>query len=335
MAGFDLTALASTLGDYSRENSRDLFARQLYMAGERQPEQPRHWLDTIRRGFFRDEQAFARMLVQMDVQERNPTVVEQSTTPITIEGALRKLRDLETIFSITPESLENTWMDEMVQMARKFRDQPEYSDIEFVPWLTQYLVDKWLENLYLNTVWQGDYTASFSYAQSWAAAADGFLTLITDDLAAVTPKITNVVATGAITNANAYDQLEAMGKAVPAALRYKPLVLYCAEQIADWYNHDRAVTYPGDNSSLHPQYKLYSLRDRSNVVIQPVPEMAGSQRVVIAQEGNLSLDMDGRNATGPELVYHPKNVKEIQVQIKASVGMSLTMPQELIVNDQA
>ena len=333
MAGFDLTALATSLGDYSREHSKELFARTLYTAGERQPEQPRHWLDTVRRGFFKDEQAFARMLVNLQVHERSTTVTEQTATPITIEGALRKLRDMETIFSITPESLENTWLDEMVMMARKFRDQPEYSDVEFVPWLTEYLVGKFLEEFYLNTVWGGVYVSGFTYAQSWAAAADGFLKVVTDAITATT--ISNVVVTGAITASNAYDSFETVGKAVPRNLRYKPLVLYCAEQLSDWYNHDRATTYPGDNAQLHPEYKLYRLRDRSNITIMPVPEMEGSQRLILAQENNLSLDMDGRNATGPELVYHPKNVKEIQVLMKASAGMSITMPAEVTVNDQA
>lgn len=330
---FDLTALAATLGAYSREHTGEVLREKINMGLASEPEAPLSAADLIRTRFFRDEQSFARVKISLQAREKSSTVVEQPNPAIEVEGALRKLRDIETITSFAPGNLENTWLDEttIYSAPSKFRQMPDLADMEFVPWIVQHMLDKFVSSIIENTLFGGVYVPGFTYVQSWGAAFDGFLQDITAAIAG--GSLTNVVTTGVITAANAFDKLEDMGKAVPYNLRNLDLFLLCSEEVHDLYNEHRATKYPGENASLHPMYKQYKLRNRSRITLVPTTEMAGSQRCIITTRDNLSFNHDFRGA-GPQMTYAVKDVSNIQMKISHSAGTSIDQYDELVVNDQ-
>ena len=329
---YDLTALSTALGSYSRENTPEILRQKVYDPMRKDPGQPFGLHDIMRRRFFKDEQAFSRLKVSFEVREKSSTIAEQPAAAVNLEGDLRKLRDLQTVTSFAPYDLENEWIDHLHDARQMFRDDPSYEDIEFVPWLTNHLIEVWMEKLNTESLINGVYQAAFGYGDSWAKAFDGILETLKQKVTST--DIDNVVATGAITSANAYASLENMGKAIPRNLRREQLFLVCSDVIADWYNEDRATTFPGDNGLLHPNYKLYRLRNRPNVNIIPVPEMDSSGVAFITTQNNISYNHDFRGE-GPQLKFFPKDIENIQVGIDHSAGVSFDMYDEVVVNDQA
>lgn len=334
MAGYSLTDISAALGAYSRERVPEVLSEKIFDGMMGEPEQPLTVFDIMRTRFFRDEQSFARMKLVLQAREKSATIVEQAADAISLDGDLRKLRDIQTVLSFAPYVLENTWLDEddLYSASPKFKDRPEFEDIEFVPWLVDYMLQDWVSEIIQHTLFGGVYQAGFTYADSFPKAFDGFLKIITDQITATA--ITNVVPTGVLNAGNTYASLEAMGKAVPYNLKGRELFMLMSEDIHDWYNAGRSAAFPGENASLHPQYKLYKLRDRSRINLIPVPQMAGSQRVFITTRNNLSFNHDFRG-DGPQMKFHPKDIENIQVGIDHGAGVSIDMYSEIIANDQA
>ncbi|WP_289030829.1 hypothetical protein [uncultured Algoriphagus sp.] len=328
---FDLSALNTTLNAYARENAGEILRRKVYDPMRKDAEQPLNIHDLFRLRFFKDEQAFARVKVDFAVREKSSTITEQPASAVEIEGDLRKLRDIQTVTSFAPYALQNTWVDHLADARRMFGDSPDYQDIEFVPWLTEHMIEVWVEKLNTISLITGVYLANFAYTDSWASAFDGIIETLKQKVTST--DIDQVVATGATNASNAYANFESMGKAIPNHIRREPLFLCASEQLCDWYNEDRATSFPGDNAMLHPMYKQYRLRNRPNVTIVPVPEMAGSQVIFLTTNQNMSFNHDFRGA-GPQLKFWPKDVENIQVAIDHSAGFNFDMYDEVVVNDQ-
>lgn len=333
MAGFDLTALAAALGAYSRENTAQVLRQKINMGMAGEPEAPLTAFEIFAKRYFRDEQAFARTNITLQAREKSTNVAEQPATPISIEGDLRKLRDIQTVMSFAPDDLENTWLDQttLFSSPSKFKQQPDLADMEFVPWLIQHMVDLFTSKIIEETVFPGVYTPGYGYADSFPKAFDGVLQIVTAAIAA--GDISNVVATGPITVANAFDKLEDIGKAVPYNLRGEDLFMLVPELVHDLYNEHRSAKYPGENASLHPQYKVYKLRNRSRISLIPVTQMGASQRVVLTTRENISFNHDFRG-DGPQLKFAVKDVENIQMSITHSAGMSVDRYDEIVTNDQ-
>lgn len=337
---YDLSSLSTALGAYHRVHSNEILRQKVFNPFNMSQEDPMWRLtpyDIFRKRFIKDEEGFARLDLDLQAQLATSAVAVQSDDAIILDGAIRKIRDVETVLNFNPYVLENTWIDHVNDAKYRFKEMPEYQDIEFVPWLTDYLLEKWMQKLRTISLWKGVYTPGATYAadgvagQSWLGVIDGILQQIIDEITAT--NITQVVTTGVITSSNAYDSLETMGQAIPEHLEYEQLFLMCSRQIHDWYNNDRATTFPGDNPMLHPTFKQHTLRNRPNVTLIPTPELTGSQRVIITTKDNISWNMDERQG-GVKLTYMPINVKQIQVQMIMGTGISFGRYDEIIVNDQ-
>jgi hypothetical protein len=336
---YNLTDLSNALGAYHRAHTSDIVRRRVYNPMDALAESPYTIWDVFAKRFMKDEESFARLDVNLEVREADAQIVEQSADTITIDGDVRKIRYMETISKLNPSVLERTWLDHVRDRRHKFRDQQNLQDVEFVPWLLQYVVDRWLEKARTISLIRGKYTSGFSYTDpsngdpwSWLAALDGILETITAKIAS--SDITNVVTTGALDNTNSYTKLEDVGKALPIHLEYQEVFMLASRTICDYYNHDRAKEYPGENVALHPVYKQRTLRDRPNVILVPVPEFTTSQRVIVTPANNIAWLHDWRNS-GPEMVFQPINVKEIQFQLKHGMGVGIDLYSDIVVNDQA
>lgn len=336
--GFTLDELSSALGAYHRTHDMEILRKRVYNPLDREPGAPTTIWDTMRKRFIKDQQGFSRTKLNMQARVAKPTVATQSDDAIIVEGALRKVFDAETILNINPYMLRNTWLDHVDEERFKNGGSPEFSDIEFVPWLGEYLMQEWFSKLVTISGIQGQFNTAATYAadgtanQSWLGLMDGLLKQLADESQNGSTDST-VVATGAITAANAYEKLEAMGKAIPMHLEYSDLFLYCSRQIHDWYNDRRAIDYPGDNARLHPTYKQYTLRNRPNIVIVPIPELKTSQRVWITPNQNMSWNQDIRDSA-PQLTAVPISVKEIQIMISHSTGFNFDQWTDVVMNDQ-
>lgn len=347
---FDLSQLNTDLGAYARVNTRQIVRRAIYNHLRASDDQPIGLHDILRYRFMKDQEAFQRMDLTVDIRESDTNVTEQTDPVINLSGAVRSIKDFEHISRFNPYALENTYADHLRDMTRKFRDEPELADVEFVNWLFDEIIGRFIESLMTISLISGEYSASFGYAQSWANAFDGILKVVNNHIDS--GEITNVVTTGTITNANAYAELEKVGNAQPNYLRGQDLFLICSLQVAQWYNYDYRDTWPGQNPSIHPTYQRFRLEDSPNVTIVPVPEMNGQPTVTIltpANNFNLNNDyrstnqqgMDGSsegsaaNLLGPQMSFLPINVKEIQYMLRHGAGVSLDNFDHVVVNDVA
>lgn len=329
---FSVSELNTALGAYKREASTDIFLRQFYSPSERRPGSPMSWTDIVRRNTVLDEQEYGRVEFDIKAMARNAALAVQSSS-VLLSGDIRKVRGIKHIANLKTGDLEQTWLADRrnTALTRKYKNMPELADVEFVPWLFDQMISEFMGNFYLETTFKGVYVNNFAYANSWPAAGNGYLKLIADLITATT--LTPVV-TGAITAANGYDKLELMGTSLPAKLMNKELFLLCSYQVLDYYRYDLSQTFPGQNASVHPTYGVNTLRERPNVMIIPVAEMGTSQRVIITTRNNLELNMDMKTNSGPELIFQPLNTEEIQYRLSMAAGMSISVPKDILVNDQ-
>jgi hypothetical protein len=347
---FSTTELVDALGAYHREKSGEVIQELVYdpFGTARDASYPLVVWDgrIMRRRFFKDQQSFASTAFDIQARPAGANVVEQTDPAISIAGAIRQIRDAESIFSLNPYVLQNTYLDEVMQARRKFREQPQLEELEFVPWLVEHMLKHWVRNICRYSVFHGEYDATGTYAplgtagESYLALIDGFLKQITDAIAANKIPASHVIETGAISASNAYDKFELMAQGLPSHMEYEDCFLLCSRQHADWYNMDHFTQF-GANPAVNDMYKRPYLRNRENVTIVPVPDMKDSERVIITTAQNLSFnhDMSNRLSTssdlfGPQLVFHPKNVKEIQVMIRHGFGVSVDDWRNVVVNDQ-
>lgn len=330
---YNLTDLSTALGAYAREHTGEILRNRLFNPMSKQPGQPLTFHDVIRKRFFKDEQAFARTKVDIQVKQTSSIVTEQPNPAVNIEGDLRKLYDFQSVFPLAPYDLENTWIDEVdsARQERKFRQQPALPDVEFVPWLIDHLVGEFLSKVFEIPFFNGVHVPGFDYVNNWPAAFDGVIKYVLDKVTG--GDITNVVATGAITSANAYASLEAIGKGAPSRSKNVPQYLVCSELISDWYNDDFEATNPGKNQRLHPEFKRYTLRNRPNITILPHAELNGSGVVFMAPKDTFSFNQDYRGE-GPQLLFAVKDTRNIQVDISHSAGISADALEDITVNDQ-
>lgn len=341
MAGYNITDLNTALGAYTKEHSADVFRKKIYNPRGVGNQSPLIWTDILAPVFLEDEESFQRLDLDLQVRQAAATVAHQSDDAIKLSGEFRKVYDAQTIFKFSPYTLENTAVSHYYRASRKDREMPVLGDVEFVPALFDYIVQSWMDKYTRISLIKGNYKANFAYGadtaaeasgDSWWGATDGLLTKVTDQITA--SKITNVVATTALTSSNAFDKLEAVGRAIPSHLEYEEMFMLVSRQVHDWYNADRAATYPGQNVQLHPTYFQRTLMDRPQVTMIPVPEFGTSHRVIITTRDNIELLADYRKG-GPQMKYMPINTEEIEVNIRYSGGLSFRRYDELVVSDQA
>lgn len=330
---FDITALNAALGAYARENSRQIFMDAIYSPVEN-PETT-VW-DILQKVVIMDEQAYGLADFDLEVMEAADSFTSQGDV-VTIDGGIFKLRKMDSSFNLPVYSLYKTWMQHIYTEA--FQNNLDTGDIKagmlsFSSWLFDNIIKKFMEKFMLLSSFQGEYTPGFDYVASFGSAVDGFNKIVIDARTAGDIPAAQVVATGAITSANAYDSLEDMGKAIPTKLLYKDHFLFSNIATSDNYNIDYRATHGGNNPLIYDKYKRRRLDDRERVSILPTPEMGDAGLVFTSPPNNMFWFSDfDRNE--PQILTAVAEPKIIKVTMSYAAAFGFKRKDHIVCNDWA
>jgi hypothetical protein len=171
-----------------------------------------------------------------------------------------------------PEQFRNTYLAD-----------PAAAEGNFVQAANNQMAKEYLAQLLTSVLGSGVYSAG---GTNLADIADGWLTIIANEITAtnLTP-----VATGAITNTNALDSVEAVAQSVPEWMLQMGFRVYCSYQTFFKYTKNyRNANGFGFNPTPTGEYKL----DNLNAILDPQVWMGTSQRIIACVDQNLVFGTD-------------------------------------------
>lgn len=293
-------------------------------------------LSAITAGFFKKgPEVFRKNVNSLDLTADGIAVYKNVSGPITLpklsaKGGPRPYRTNDDSsgngFSIGDRLLTlraSKW--DMIFSPKEFFNTA-YDDASDKPFYEQGLdqiATEYMAAINDNVLGSGNYNGSGTTA---AAIADGWLTIIADEITATT--ITPVV-TGTITSANAVTKVELIKTAMPAWMRSKGANIYCSYSVFDLYVAHYRATY-GFSFVPQPNGK-YAIDGTSNIFLVPQSWMGSSQRLIATVARNLVFGTNGDN-----IGVHPSmKFDQIETRLTMDVACQIADLEAIVVNDQA
>lgn len=144
-----------------------------------------------------------------------------------------------------------------------------------------------------NAMWRAVAATSPASSDTLLQLFDGYLTLITKDLAATTPKLDPVITpTGAITAANAVALLESMFDQVLPEYQDMPMSIFVSPQVFSKYNRNHRADFSKYTVDANNNSGRITL-DFCDAEIIRTPGMGTSSRVLMTPKENLHYGYDG------------------------------------------
>ena len=214
-------------------------------------------------------------------------------------------------FDFDPEKFRNTYL-------ASDSDKPFYMEA-----LDQ-ISKEYLAAIIASTMGAGNYDAAGTAA---VALADGFLTIISDEVTAT--NITEVV-TGAITAENAVTKVELLAREMPAWARERDgFRVLCSYDVFDMYaDHYRAMNTYKFEPGADGKYRIDGF---SKAYLQAEEFMGSSQRLIATVDNNLVVGTEGDSINVAASAR--RNILEVRAMMP--IGFQIQDLAALKVNDQA
>lgn len=333
---FNVTDLNSVLGAYAREHTAMLIEDRLYNPGNAAPDRPGLW-DLVESTPVWDESAWGEASFDIEVQDANNAYAAQGDVA-SFNGRILKNRHMRADFQIHWRKAFGTWLNHI--RKQNYQDTRNLASLSasmdaFSAWLFNGVIDKFFQKLYLQTSMQGEYAASYTTATSFSDAADGWLKVLADAVAAGDIPAAQQVAVGGVSidNTNAYAHFEALGKAAPLELDGLDQFLFTSVGNVDDYNANFKTANAGNNARIHDSYKRYALEDRPNVVVIPTRELGTVDTSFITTRDNLLFGTDFGN--NPPQIFTTVAADPLIINCTMLYGASFGVKRfkDIVIND--
>lgn len=167
-------------------------------------------------------------------------------------------------------------------------------------------------------------------------SVDGFKKVIADQITALKIPAANVIATGAITAANARDKLEEFLDAIPEEITKMGGQILMAPAVRRLYFRDyrsEFTTVPGTYGLNEGPKEI--MVDDYNVTLVSVASMAGSQRLIFLPKNSENMVWVTREGypTYPELIFDSAP-RVLNMYATIYRGFGFEYPEEIYVNNQ-
>lgn len=315
----DLTELSAALGDYFRENRREIFQDMFYdpMLGERfdlmdevTDEVPLNWVDVD-----------LEVLPGHDKRDFSP-----QNDVIQFGTEILKTRECKVDLEIIPSELHRTWLGDYKKPGSNLWDLP------FEEYIFTSISKSAMEKMYLNAIHRGTYNAA---GTTTAATMNGFLKLIAD---AITATKLTPVTTGVISSSNIITSVEAMCDAI--GNEYENLTdweLKVSKSLFDMYWKKRRELYPSliepyrGNTGLVESLPI----EGYNVRLVKDIGLGSSQRMILTPKRNMVVGFDAASDVNKFEVQKNRRVMEVMLDFKYGAQFRRIKDGLLIVNNQA
>ncbi|MEH0153674.1 hypothetical protein V6R21_32305 [Limibacter armeniacum] len=143
----------------------------------------------------------------------------------------------------------------------------------------------------------------------------------------------NVIATGAITSADALTKLKDMYRQIDDAFRSRPVKMYMSYNVYDKYCDDyKAETGANPYNTKYEQTYLEGSAGMCEIV--PLAGMGTSQRVIISPEWNMCVGIDGESDQ-EKIEVMKTNPKTLAIFLALAFGVQFATLDAVWINDQA
>lgn len=199
-------------------------------------------------------------------------------------------------------------------------------------WIMMKIAEKRAQEIE-NAIWRGEAAAVPASSDLLIACIDGFLTIIADDQAAVTPVLTPFATPGgSLTANNVIATIEGTWDLLDASYKDLPTECYVSPDVWAMYQRAYREEY-GKYTALDVASGRVQL-DFANCTIVRTPGMGTSSRIVITPRENLHIGYDGLVGENFNI---EKNHRAIDMIHDFKIGVQIGMLQQgiIAINDLA
>jgi hypothetical protein len=301
----DLTALASSLGDYSRKDTKTILKKVLLT--------PQYAKNYNIMANVTDEEPLVEMLLGDIVQPGGKEAFAPISNVIDFKTRMLKVRECKVDLQIYPQKL---WKSYLGKIAASTPSDPY--EVPFEQFLMDYITEKAQENIYKKAFWKGIYNSA---GTTPASTMDGFRTLLKAAQIAGEIPSSNIATTGAISDSNAVDKLELVAGLIPDEYADAALKLYFSPTLNRYYNLDYRSSFGTLN--YNDGFMKAFLDTFPNVELVPEPAMAGLDTVVISLKDNMVWGVDLESNQGGMIIEKEKRALNILMDFKAAPQIAI------------
>lgn len=311
MNAFNLTELEANLGAYCQEH-RDILVSESLVSSRMREE-----FDVMEN--VTDEIPLPNLAVGDLIKPATPGGFDASAGKLVWGSRTLKVRPIQVDLRIVPAELERTWLG-------KLKDPKDPYDQPFEAFIMDYIIQKAQENVYMKAAYSGVYNSA---GTTPVDTMDGLLTIIAAEITAT--KIAPVV-TGAVTDANVIDSVEAMRDGLGDAYDLIPTYLDVSPTIFRMYARAYRSAY-GSNQDYTGMAQGLIQVDGSNVWLRSCPALGTSQRMILTPKINKKYGVDSE--TFNMEIQKDHRGLDVMLDFKAGVNFADINGRGLVVNDQA
>lgn len=228
-------------------------------------------------------------------------------------------------FRFAPQEFYDTYLGQFA--AGTF---PNTGSFPFQSFVMEKIAQKKAQELEI-AMWRGDKPTTPAATDDLSKLINGWLTLITDDLAATTPKLTPVATpTGAVTLANVVPLMETMYDQMLPEYQDMPCAVFVSPRVFSLYQRAYRESFSKFTTNAQPgRMKL----DFCDFELIRTPGMGTSQRVVMTPKENLHYGFDGLN--DPQLFNFESDKRELHYWSDFLFGVEFGLFEQgvIVVND--
>ena len=228
-------------------------------------------------------------------------------------------------FSFVPQEFESSYLG--MFRTKTFNDSDE---IPFEAYIMQKVMEKQAEEIE-NAMWRGVKAGSPATSDTIDMIFDGFLQIIADDQAEVTPALTAYTTPGgAVTANNVIEVLEGMWDTLDAAYQDMPIGIFVNPKIWSWYQR----AYRNDYSKYSESMQTGRIKlDFCDGEIIRTPGMGTSQRIIMTPVDNLHYGYDGIDDATTFNIEKDHRQIDYWADFKIGVQVGLLVDGVMAVND--
>ena len=226
-----------------------------------------------------------------------------------------------------PQSFEGNYLG--AKRTRTFNDSNE---VPFIGYIMNQVMAKQSQEIE-NAMWRGEEVTPNLSTHTLLQTVDGYLTIIADDQALGSPKLTPVATPGgAITQNNVVELIESMWDVLDPSYQDMPIAIFVNPKV--WSLYQRA--YRNDFSKYTDAMQTGRIKlDFCDGEIIRTPGMGTSSRILMTPAENLHYGFDGANDASTFNFEKDHRAMDYWSDFKMGVQIGLMEQGVVVINDLA
>ena len=306
----NLTELNAALGAYVRENP-GIFIDMVFNRLQT--------LDHVTVVETRDEMPITNISVGKLLRpQKYDNAWNAGADKVKMKPRILKVRPAKFDLELIPASHWKTWLG----YSRRAGSANQHF-MPFEEWILRHLANEVAEEVQVDIIWRGVHNPD---GDSPGDCCDGLEKIVEDSIAAggdFDVPAAQVVDTGPITAANAYDQAVTVARALPEKLRERMTKAFMTWSVADNYNDDYTATIGA--APFNTEFNKTRINGTNSQIVRTVGMSQG--KILISEPTNLFVGMDLQSDLSQ--ITFEKNRRGLDVMFDCQIGVQVADPRNI------